>query len=109
MLAPYDGIALTTVSNGAEAVALIGKARADLIFMDVNMPVMDGHTATRHIRSPDSPWRDVPVIMLTADSTQEQQALARASGATDSLYKPIDRQKFQALIQHYLGIVPLPG
>lgn len=83
------GHSVTTVANGAEAVqACLGKA-FDIIFMDVNMPVMDGLLATTGIRTASSVNCDTPIIGLSAAS-EEVIARCRAAGMDDFLAKPIN-------------------
>ncbi len=72
--------------NGQEAVDAVSEAVFDLIFMDVKMPVMDGFTATRHIRSKGI---QTPTIALTANATVEEGEKCLMSGMNDYLSKPL--------------------
>ncbi len=72
--------------NGQEAVEAVSEAVFDLIFMDVKMPVMDGFTATRHIRAAGI---QTPVIALTANATAEERENCLLSGMNDYLSKPL--------------------
>ena len=60
MLAPTD-YEITEADNGEEALAAIARQRPDLILMDVQMPIMDGYTATRRIKA-DAALRSIPII-----------------------------------------------
>ena len=62
----------------------------DLIIMDVNMPVMDGLTATRKLRAQPGPNRDAPVVVLSASARHEDHEAGLAAGADAYLNKPID-------------------
>ena len=77
--------------NGREALAILSKARFDLILMDMMMPEMDGIEATRRLRAGEAGdhARQTPVIMLTANTLPEHVAQTLAAGADGHLAKPI--------------------
>ena len=79
-----------TAENGQIAVEAAGEQRFDLIIMDVNMPVMDGLTATRAIRAGGGPNHDTPVVVLSASARSEDHAAGLDAGADAYLNKPID-------------------
>ncbi|WP_420479434.1 ATP-binding protein [Brevundimonas sp. FT23028] len=85
-----------TAENGEIAIAAADEQPFDLIIMDVNMPVMDGLTATRAIRAGDGPNRDTPVVVLSASARTEDHQAGLDAGADAYLNKPID---FAALAQ----------
>ena len=64
MLAGTD-YEITEAENGEEALAAIAKQRPDLILMDIQLPIMDGYTATRHIKG-DPALRSIPIIAVTS-------------------------------------------
>ena len=64
MLTPTD-YEITEAENGEEALAAIAKQQPDLILMDVQMPIMDGYTATRRIKA-DVALRSIPIIAVTS-------------------------------------------
>ncbi len=76
---------ITCVEDGAQAVRAVQEQRFDLVFMDVQMPVMDGLDAVRAIRSLGL---DLPVVALTANVMPESIAKARQAGMSDHLSKP---------------------
>ncbi|MBN8528860.1 MAG: response regulator [Caulobacterales bacterium] len=84
------GHAITAAENGQLAVEVAGTQAFDLIIMDVNMPVMDGLTATRMIRDADGPNRDTPVVVLSASARSEDHQAGLDAGADAYLNKPID-------------------
>jgi PAS domain S-box-containing protein len=90
LLSPFD-IEIETAADGAEAVeALSSGGRFDVILMDVQMPVMDGLTATRRIRGlVDVEAAATPIIAMTANVLPEQIDSCREAGMDDHLGKPI--------------------
>ena len=93
LLAPFD-VDIAIAVNGAEAVDAMGAADFDLVLMDVQMPVMDGLTATRHIRALAKPRAaNVPIIAMTANVLPEQIARCVEAGMNDHLGKPINPAK----------------
>ena len=87
------GFRVDTAENGAVAVEKVSAAAPgsyDLILMDVQMPVMDGYTATRTIRALDDPARaKVPILAMTANAFDEDRRNALESGMNGFLSKPI--------------------
>jgi len=82
---------LTAVADGAEAVRAYGEADWDLVLMDMQMPVMDGLTATREIRTLEIERARprTPILMLTANALDEHVQAGREAGADGHLAKPI--------------------
>ena len=87
------GFRVDTAENGAVAVEKVSTAAPgsyDLLLMDVQMPVMDGYTATRQIRALDDPARaKLPILAMTANAFDEDHRNALESGMTGFLSKPI--------------------
>ena len=87
------GFRVDTAENGAVAVEKVGAAAPgsyDLVLMDVQMPVMNGYTATRTIRALDDPARaTIPIIAMTANAFDEDRRNALESGMNGFLSKPI--------------------
>jgi signal transduction histidine kinase/ActR/RegA family two-component response regulator len=88
--------------DGQQALNKVHEEMFDLILMDINMPVMDGLTATRAIRAMPEPISRVPIIVLTADVMNEAREQALAAGATDFLTKPVQIAQFRATLQSHL-------
>jgi Signal transduction histidine kinase len=83
--------------NGQQAVERIGKAHQgdfDLIFMDIQMPVMNGLEATKAIRGLSDPWASgIPIIAMTADAFSENVAECMAAGMNGHIAKPVDMKR----------------
>ncbi len=88
------GLETETAENGAIAVEMLAHAQAgefDLVLMDVQMPVMDGYTATRQIRAQKgSPYAGIPIIAMTANAFEEDKKDAVSCGMNGHIAKPID-------------------
>ena len=88
------GVQVTKAADGRQAVEAFAASPAgyyDAILMDVMMPVMDGHAATRAIRAMDRPdARTVPIFAMTANAFVEDRQKALDAGMTDHLTKPLD-------------------
>jgi two-component system, sensor histidine kinase len=82
-------VSTSWATNGVEALDLLAQDRFDVVLMDVQMPVMDGLTATRRLRARGGPNRDVPVLALTANAREEDRQACLAAGMDDFLTKPI--------------------
>ncbi|PWC39017.1 histidine kinase [Azospirillum sp. TSO35-2] len=83
------GHRVTAVEDGLQAVRLVGETRFDVVLMDVQMPVMDGVTATRHIRAMAGDAAFLPIIALTGNVMPGHRAEYLAAGMTAYLTKPI--------------------
>ncbi len=87
------GMQIDSVCDGDAAVAAINEApadRYDLILMDVQMPRMDGYTATREIRTlPDNRKANIPIVAMTANAFEEDRQKAYASGMNGHIIKPV--------------------
>ncbi len=84
-----EGCEPTVVGNGAEAVAMVQRQAFDLVLMDVQMPDMDGVSATRAIRALPGPCSGIPIVALTANAMASEREQYLAAGMTDCLTKPI--------------------
>jgi len=76
----------------------------DLVFMDCQMPVMDGYQASRRIRDPQSAVKDhdVPVVAMTANAMQGDREKCLTAGMNDYIAKPVDPGKLQQALLHWL-------
>lgn len=102
------GCEVDLASNGREAVNADFSTRYDLIFMDCQMPEMDGYEATRAIRTTekqaDEP-RHVPIIALTAHALESDRQKCLTVGMDDYLSKPIDQKKLKQILSIYSSTI----
>lgn len=91
--------------NGEEALQVLHSRTFDLVLMDISMPVMDGRTATRELRSfPEAhPNRDVPVIAITAHARQEMAPELYADGVNAIVNKPFTIPILREALCAHLG------
>lgn len=89
-LAPHSTV-ITEAENGREVLDLLAQQAFDVVLLDIHMPVMDGEEALRILRAGDTPYRDIPVIALTADAMSGDRARFLALGANAHVTKPVDQ------------------
>ncbi len=100
-----DFVALDMATDGAQAVEAFGQKTYDLILMDMQMPVMDGVSATRAIRRLEalSQQPRTPIVMLSANAQPEHLALAMQAGADHYLTKPVAAEALIDLLNAVLA------
>ena len=89
--------------NGREAVAMAAKFTYDLIFMDAQMPEMDGFAATREIRALPGPAGRVPIVAMTAYAMAGDRQRCLAAGMDDYVAKPINHRELAAALERQLA------
>jgi len=88
--------------DGREAVAAHATGRYDLIFLDCQMPVMDGYEAAARIRESEGEGVRIPIVAMTASVMRGQVERCRAAGMDDFLGKPFDLAGLQATLARWL-------
>ena len=101
MLAQTD-YEISEAENGEEALAEIAKQRPDLILMDIQLPIMDGYTATRRIKA-DRALRSIPIIAVTSYALSGEDKKAREAGCDDYIPKPYSPRELLAKVLQYLS------
>jgi len=98
------GVQIDLANNGEEAIALLQRNNYHMVFMDCQMPVMDGYEATQCIRDPESPVRDhaIPVVAITANAILGDREECIAAGMDDYISKPIDPVKLHNIVRQWL-------
>ncbi len=97
------GCRVIIAPNGARALEQIALRKFDLIFMDCQMPVMDGFEATRAIRQMVGDIRDIPIVAMTAHALKEDRQRCLDVGMNDYLAKPVHRDSLFAVLKKYCG------
>lgn len=103
-----QGHAVTLAADGALAVAACDGAVFDLIFMDINMPVMNGIAAARALRDADGPNCSTPIIAMTAADSADRHRACMSNGMNDLLPKPLDPTALNRMLADWLGASDLP-
>ena len=96
---------IVSATSGRQALEILDEQHFDLIMLDVNMPEMDGHEATRKIRASSHPEaKNIPIIAMAADAFTENVAEAYAAGMNGLIPKPIDIKLLFETLQKYVNI-----
>jgi two-component system sensor histidine kinase/response regulator len=97
------GCSISLAADGTAAIDKVREAPYDIVLMDVQMPGMDGLTATREIRKMEG-YGALPIIAMTANATKEDREQCLAAGMNDYVTKPIDPDRlFETLRRYYQG------
>jgi len=98
------GVEVLEAEDGAQGVAMLERQRVDLVLMDLQMPVLDGLSATRHVRERESRLRlpRVPIVALTANAFDEDVTASMAAGMDGHLAKPYSREQLYELLRRWL-------
>ncbi len=102
------GFRADVLDNGAAAIQALAENDYDLVFMDIQMPEMDGMAATRRIRDPESGVRrpDIPIVALTANAMKGDAERYLRAGMNDYVAKPFDSRRLLNAIHRQLGRNP---
>ncbi len=93
-----DGHVVDVVSNGLDAISAVMKTTYNIVLMDVQMPDMDGITATQRIRSLPDPVGSVPIVALTANVMKGDREKYLAAGMNEFVPKPVDKAALDQVI-----------
>ena len=96
------------VNNGFEAVQAVTNTSYDIVLMDVQMPELDGYSATKMIREFDSNKKLIPIIAITAHALMGDKEKCLAAGMNDYLSKPIVSEKLINMLDQWLKVGSLP-
>jgi signal transduction histidine kinase/CheY-like chemotaxis protein len=97
------GCRVDAVANGHEAVEALGRIAYDLVFMDCQMPELDGFAASRMIRGHEGSGRRTPIVALTANAMRGDRERCEAAGMDDYLPKPLSAAALARVLDRWLG------
>ena len=100
------GFVVDVAGNGQMALEMLEATRYDVVLMDMQMPVMDGETATRRLRA-DARYADLPVVAMTANALETDRQRCFAAGMNDHVAKPIEPAVLWAALARWIR--PRPG
>ncbi len=98
------GISVDTALNGLEAVELCKNKHYNIVFMDIDMPYMNGIDATQEIRENIPLSANTPIVALTAMAMQGDKEMLLSKGLDDYLPKPLTHEKLQLILEKYLHV-----
>lgn len=93
---------LLTAANGQDALGILGKEWVDLVFADINMPIMGGVEMVRRMKADDN-MKDIPVVIVSTEGSATRIKSLMESGIRDFLRKPFTPEALKAIIDEILG------
>jgi two-component system chemotaxis response regulator CheY len=97
------GISIVEASDGVDGLKKLSAEKFDLIFTDINMPIMDGLKLVSLVRN-DAGYKVTPIVVITTEGAQEDRARALALGANDYITKPIQANRILDIARDLLKI-----
>ena len=102
------GYQVSTAENGLEALGMVQELHVDLVFMDIQMPIMDGYETSLAIRALGGRFTTLPIIALTANAMESDRERCLAVGMTDYLSKPMPKDKLMNILHTYQNAEQTP-
>ncbi len=99
------GFSVLKAGNGKEVIDILETQTPSLIFMDINMPEMDGFETTVIVRQMPSPQNHIPIIALTADAMKEDRERCLNSGMNDYISKPFRLEEIRSALERYCSAI----
>ena len=96
-------IDVTEADDGVDALRKIAGRRFDLVLTDLNMPILDGFKLLKRLRT-DQAYKDVPIVIITTQGSNEERLKALALGANAYMTKPIQSTQIVSLVREILQI-----
>jgi len=97
------GIRIVEASDGVDGLKKLSAEKFDLIFTDINMPIMDGLKLVSLVRN-DAGYKGTPIVVITTEGAQEDRERALALGANDYITKPIQANRILDIARDLLNI-----
>lgn len=98
-----EGVKCITAYDGEEALALIKENLPDLVILDVMMPKINGYKVCRLLKF-DLRFKDIPILMVTARSQEEDKLIGEETGANEYITKPFDIIEVVEKVKKYLSV-----
>lgn len=97
-----QGYRVVTAINGEQALERVRENDPDLVFLDIQMPKMDGNSVLRHLRD-DPKYQDLYIVMITAKGQEADRLNSLESGANEYVTKPYSPRKLIGRVKEILG------
>lgn len=97
------GISIVEANDGVDGLKKLSSDRFDMVFTDINMPIMDGLKLVSLMRN-DANYKTIPVVVITTEGAQEDRERALALGANDYITKPIQANKIVEVAKKLLNV-----
>jgi two-component system, chemotaxis family, chemotaxis protein CheY len=97
------GVSIVEANDGVDGLKKLSAEKFDLIFTDINMPIMDGLKLVSLVRN-DAGYKVTPIVVITTEGAQEDRARALALGANDYITKPIQANRILDIARDLLKI-----
>jgi len=98
------GLKSNTAENGEEALKKLGEKSYSVVLMDLQMPIMDGFTCSKEIRKSSSTIKDIPIIAVTANTTDSDRQDCQESGMNDFMSKPVTQDALRSKLSKYVRL-----
>lgn len=96
------GVGTLTAEEGQEALEIMERDKPDLVFMDIQMPRMDGLTVSRLYREKEGPEEHLPIVAVTANSTEKDREMSYHAGMDGHLTKPLQIRRINRVLEKWL-------
>jgi PAS domain S-box-containing protein len=94
------GYGIDVASNGAKALEMVAEQPYDIVFMDIQMPVMDGYECATRMRAQEGAERHTPIVAMTANTDSSDRERCFAAGMDDFISKPVDLEALCAMVEN---------
>jgi len=101
------GCRVDVAANGQEAVNMLSRLSYDIVFMDCQMPELDGYEATASIRDEEGSARHTPIVAMTASALPEDRERCLKAGMDDYISKPVTKERLLEVLQQWAGGQPV--
>lgn len=96
-----DGYTVVTAEDGIECLDMVKQHKVDLILLDIDMPKMNGYQVCKLLKN-DPQYQDIPIVMLTAKTSEADRLWGVKAGSDEYITKPFDYAKVKEVLKRFL-------